>query len=79
MAQKVLGLAAAAYDWSVDVETAVSCSAFCTRQQLLHCSVKVTVQYEDEWIIMCWFGVFCEVLHPIDEELFFFLLRGLEL
>jgi hypothetical protein len=31
--------------------------------------VRVTVHCESDWIILCWFGIFGEVLQPFDEEL----------
>jgi len=70
----MLGIAAAAYDWGVEAETAVLCSAVCcvvlsVKGNSFETAVRhVTVRYEEDRIIFCWSGIFSEVLRPFDEE-----------
>jgi len=65
---KFLGLAAAAYDWSVEAETVVLYGAVCKNNSIETAAQHVTVYYEEDRIIFCWFGMFCDMLRSFEEE-----------
>ena len=63
--KKIPGLGAAAYYWSVDVETAVWHGALCNRWRLRDCCAACYFHYQEDCIIFCWFDMFWKVFQPL--------------
>jgi hypothetical protein len=63
------GLAAVAYDWSVEVDTTALCSALCKGNSLETAVRYVTVQYEEDWDIFIWSDIVFEMLEPAKQNI----------